>query len=106
MVQVISTNNIKLISPDNEYYWEMLKENDRTDVYRIQLGDINDKIITCLYGKETFSIRYFNTTFEGGDVFCFKIPFEKTGDFIKALITGHGLSLMPLYHKSTLKIKK
>lgn len=105
MIQVISINNIKLISPDDEYYWEMLKENDDSDVYKIQLGNIHDKIITCLYGKGIFSIRYFNTTFEGGDSFYFKIPFEQTTNFIKSLVDGHNLNLMPIYHKSTLKVK-
>ena len=87
-----------------DYNWEILKENDGSDIYRIQLGDINDKIITCLYGKGIFSIRYFNTTFEGGDVFYFKTPFEKTNNFIESLIDGHEFKLMPIYHKNTVKI--
>jgi hypothetical protein len=41
-------NHIDMIQC-GDYNWEILKENDGSDVYKIQLADINDKIITCLY---------------------------------------------------------
>ena len=97
-----TTNSINMIL-NGEYCWEILKENDNTEVFRITLGEI-EEMITLLYTKETLSIRNFNTSFSGGDIFFLKMPFGKTHGIIKSLLEGHNLKLMPIYHISTVKV--
>lgn len=81
-----------------DYYWEVLLENDNSEVYRIQLGDIGeDTPLTAMYGKNTFSVREFNTTFTGGTVIFMELPFEDTPKLIESILKAHKLSLMPLY---------
>ena len=94
------------MTPDNKYYWECLKENDGSDVYRINIGCL-ESMITLLYGENTLSVRKFSTAFNGGDVFFFKIPIEQTSLIIDALVAGHNLnsSIMPIHYYSTIKIK-
>lgn len=101
-----SINDLHMVSQD-EFNWEILKENDGTDVYRITLGGgkVNEDWLTLLYGKNTLSIRKFAVTYRGGDILFLELPFEKTSEIIRALLKGHNLTLMPLYHKDTVKIK-
>jgi hypothetical protein len=90
-----------------DYNWEILKENDGSDVYRLILSHEKNSQITLLYGEGNFTVRESRAMYgDGGPYFCFKIPFEQTPLFVKALIDGEQSYLMPIYHKDTVKIKK
>ncbi len=93
MKKVTTTNDINMVSIDDKFYWEILKERDGSDVYKIILGDFNKDVIICLYVKGTFSIKKF----DDGDIFYFEMPFEKTSEIIEFLIKGHRLKFNPIY---------
>lgn len=104
MKTLITINDIKVISND-EYIWEVLKENDGSKVFRINLGDIGQDILTVLYAKNTLSVREYNSTYEGGFSLYMEMPFGNTSFIIKSIINAHNLTLMPLYHIDTVKLK-
>lgn len=99
----ITTNGITMIHL-GDYCLELLKENDGSDVYRITLGDnFSDEMLTLLYSKGTLSIRKFNTTYEGGDIFFMEMSIEQVPEILSYFIKGHKLKLLPIYHKSTVR---
>ncbi len=86
-----------------DYNWEILKENDGSEVYRLVISNRNETLpdILLMYGDGIFSIRNFNRGEYDIDYFCFKMPFEDTGIMVERLINGEGGYLMPIYHKET-----
>lgn len=103
MERVTTINNIPMIK-NGDYYWEILKENDGSEVYKIVLNGERDIIL--MYGENTFSIRYFHTFFSGdGDIFFFSMPFSETHKMIDSLLVGEKCTVGPIYHKNTIKIK-
>lgn len=99
-------NNIDMIQC-GDYNWEILKDNDGTDVYKLVIRVKKDyqSDITLHYAEGVFSIRNFGTTYNGGDSFYFKMPFEDTPIMVERLINGEDGYLRPIYHKDTVKIK-
>lgn len=91
----------------NDYCWEVLKENDGSEVLKITLGD-NFKFpeyITLLYTKNILSMRYFYTTFNGeGDTFFINIDFKYVSSIIEGLLKAHKLTLPSLYHINTIEL--
>jgi len=96
-----------------DYIWRVLKENDGTDIFEITIS-INEEQkskgysdITLYYDTrhKMFSVRNFQSTYLGGDFFCFKLQFKETPLLVKALLEGHNGYLMPLYHKDSVKLK-
>jgi len=65
MVKLTTINDLTVIQQDI-YIWEVLKENDNSDVLQMTLGEWGQELLTVLYAKGTLSIREFNTTYEGG----------------------------------------
>lgn len=82
-----------------DYYWEILIEEDKSEVYRIIISRDIESNIACYYEQDKLSMHTRK------DSFYFKIPFEQTPLFIKSLIKGEEARLMPIYHKDTIKIK-
>lgn len=90
-----------------EYNWQIKHETDGTEIYQINLSH-PDNDITVLYGcaAGNMTVQNFNRLLGAdGDMFIFKIKFEETPIFIKALIAGENCTLAPLYHCDTV-IKK
>ncbi len=86
-----------------DYNWEILFENDDSEVYKINLSHENGDI-TLLYGDGNFTVRYTKTMFgEEGDFFIFKIDFDKTPLLVKAVLDGEKCTLAPIYHINTVK---
>lgn len=103
---VTTINDIKMII-EGDYCWEVLKDIDGTELYRIVLGEVGQEreLITCLYVNDIFSIRLFDTTYSGeGDTFYFNISFKKTSSVVKALLEAHKLKLSPIYSIKTIKL--
>ena len=101
-VTTIGNNTPMIIN--GRYCWEILNETNGSEVFRMHLGTKNSNIITLLYGDNVFSIRMFDTTYTGnGDVFYFKIPFDKVEYIVEALLEAHDLKLLPIYDISTIK---
>lgn len=98
-------NNIQMIH-NNEFNWEILKENDKSEVFRINLGDLGQDILTCLYAKNTLSIREFNTTYNGGFKLFMEMKFEDTNNILKSILKAHKLDLLPIYDPKQVKIKE
>lgn len=113
MKEFKTINDIHMIQC-GEYNWIILKEYDGTDIYQLVISKSEEQHrrghddITLYYDKknEIFSVRSFNTTYNGGDYFCFKMKFEDTPLLVKSLIDGEGGHLGPIYHSSTVKIKQ
>lgn len=98
-------NNLKMI-PCGDYFWEVLKEHDGTDVYRLIMNNPNGNIV-LLYGEGNFTVRNLSALYGGdGTCFIFKIDFKETPKLVKALLEGEECILMPIYHKDTIKLKK
>lgn len=94
-----SINGFELIQ-GGKYWWKVLYEADNSEIYRIDLGEIGQEIITLFYNvkNQILSIRTFNTVYDGnGDVFYFKYHFILAEGFIDALIEAHNLTVPPLY---------
>lgn len=75
-----------------DYNWEILKEYDGSDVYRIVISTLNEDLpdIEILYGKGIFSMRNFNGAYrENNDYFCFKMSFEDTPIMIERLFNAN-----------------
>ena len=107
MKKFITINEIPMVQC-GDYNWEILKENDGSDVYKMHLRSEENQDIILLYGEGNFTIRN-SSTFYGsrdGDFFIFKMEFDKTPFFVNALIEGEGLKISPIYHKNTVKISK
>lgn len=96
--RVTTINNIDMISC-GYYYWEILIEEDESEVFRIFIPRHEESNIACYYEQDMLSIHTRK------EVLYFKIPFEQTHIFIKSLIEGEETRLMPIYHKDTIKIK-
>lgn len=106
MKRIKTINNIDMIQC-GDYNWEILHENDGSEVYRMILSSLKNSDICLMYGEGNFTVRYFRSLYgDGGDFFCFKIPFEQTPLLVKSLIDGEGSYLMSIYHKDTVKCKK
>jgi len=90
-----------------DYNWEILKEHDGSEVYRLNIRTKKEyqDDITLMYGEGIFSVRNFNTTYNGGDFFCFKMDFKDTPIMVERLLNGEDGYLSPIYHISTVKIK-
>lgn len=99
-------NNVDMIECGN-YNWEILKENDGTEIYKlvIKTKKEHQNDIMLMYGEGILSVRNFMTTYNGGDFFCFKMFFEETPILVEQLINGEGGYLLPIYNKNTVKIK-
>jgi hypothetical protein len=99
-----SINHINMIMC-GDYCWEVLIENDGSEVYRLIIRTKTNyqSDITLMYGEGIFSVRNFRTTYCGGDFFCFKMDFKDTPIMVERLINGEDGYLQPLYHKNTIK---
>jgi len=106
MKRIRTINNINMIQC-GDYNWEVLKENDGSEVFRLNIRTKKEfqNDITLFYGQGIFSVRSFNTTYNGGDFFCFKMDFEDTPIMVERLLNGEDGYLQPIYHKDTVKIK-
>ena len=112
MEKFLTINNLNMIQC-GEYNWRIFNENDGTEIFEMTISKTEEQHrkghddITLYYDTkhEIFSIRSFQTTYNGGDYFCFKVKFEDTPLLVKSLIDGEGGYLQPIYHISTVKIK-
>lgn len=113
MSRITTINDIEMIQC-GDYNWRVLKENDGTEIFEltISVGDYEKSKgysdITLYYDTKhkVFSIRKFESTYFGGDFFCFKLNFKNTPSLVKSLIDGHNGYLQPIFHKETVKIKQ
>ncbi len=104
MNRIKTINGIDMIQC-GDFNWEILKEIDGSEVYKLVItkDDLSKDHIILIYGRGVFSVRNFNAFQNGGDYFCFKMNFEETPDMVQRLIDGEGGILRPIYHKNTVR---
>lgn len=101
MNRFTTINDIPMIEL-GDYNWRIrIEESDNTEVFELQMGILGEDILTALYGKNTLSIRQFDTTFNGGFILFMEIPLEYVPMIITSILKAHKLSLLPIYHRTT-----